>query len=60
MVAETFTASKALRTHGVDALREIDRSDLFTIADPEMLLKRAKSRKLKSWGAVKQRLPFVR
>lgn len=43
-----------------DELREIDRSDLFTIADAEMLLKRAKSRKLKSWGAVKQRLPFVR
>lgn len=45
---------------GWDELRDIDRSDLFTIADVEMLLKRAKSRKLKSWGAVKQRLPFVR
>lgn len=45
---------------GWDELRDIDRSDLFTIADAEMLLKRAESRKLKSWGAVKQRLPFVR
>ena len=45
---------------GWDELRDMGRSDLFTIADVEMLLKRAKSRKLKSWGAVKQRLPFVR
>ena len=45
---------------GWDELRDIDRSDLFTIADAEILLKRAKSRKLKSWGAVNQHLPFVR
>ena len=40
-------------------LRDIERSDVFTIADVEMLLKRAGSRELKGWGTVKQRLPIV-
>jgi bifunctional non-homologous end joining protein LigD len=40
-----------------DELPKIERSDAFTIADVEQLLKRAKSRKLKSWGASAQRLP---
>jgi bifunctional non-homologous end joining protein LigD len=43
-----------------DELQEIDRSDAFTIADVEQLLKRAKSRKLKSWGAGAQKLPRLR
>jgi bifunctional non-homologous end joining protein LigD len=43
-----------------DELDEIDRSDRFTIADAGQLLKRARSRKLKNWGAVAQRLPRLR
>jgi bifunctional non-homologous end joining protein LigD len=43
-----------------DELHDIDRSDAFTIADVEQLLKRAKSRKLKSWGAGAQKLPRLR
>ena len=39
-----------------DELADIDRSDAFSIADVEQLLKRAKSRKLKDWGLRKQRL----
>jgi bifunctional non-homologous end joining protein LigD len=42
-----------------DELRDVERSDVFTIADVEMLLKRAGSRELKGWGTVKQRLPIV-
>jgi bifunctional non-homologous end joining protein LigD len=45
---------------GWDELHDIDRSDLFTIADVDELLRRAKSRKLKSWGAGAQRLPRLR
>jgi bifunctional non-homologous end joining protein LigD len=40
-----------------EELGEIDRSDAFTIADVEQLLKRANSRKLKGWGIAAQRLP---
>ena len=40
-------------------LNEIDRSDAFTIADVEALLRRARSGKLKTWGAAAQRLPTL-
>jgi bifunctional non-homologous end joining protein LigD len=43
-----------------DELREIDRSDTFTIPDVEALLKRARSRGLKNWGSGAQRLPRLR
>lgn len=39
---------------------DIDRSDAFAIADVETLLKRARSRALKKWGAGAQRLPRLR
>jgi bifunctional non-homologous end joining protein LigD len=41
---------------GWDELKDIDRSDAFSIADVEELLKRAKSRKLKIWGSADQGL----
>jgi bifunctional non-homologous end joining protein LigD len=44
---------------GWDELEDLGRSDSFTIADVETLLKRAKSRKLKSWGKADQRLPAI-
>lgn len=40
-----------------DELRNIDRSDAFTIADVELLLDRARSAPLKSWAHEPQRLP---
>jgi len=40
-----------------DELEHIERSDAFSIADIEQLLKRANSRKLEGWGAAAQRLP---
>jgi bifunctional non-homologous end joining protein LigD len=40
-----------------DELEEIDRSDAFTIADVEELLRRANSRTLEAWGIAQQRLP---
>jgi bifunctional non-homologous end joining protein LigD len=40
-----------------DELEEIDRSDAFTIADVEELLRRADSRTLEAWGVAQQRLP---
>jgi bifunctional non-homologous end joining protein LigD len=40
-----------------EELEDIDRSDAFTIADVEELLRRANSRKLKAWGVAPQRLP---
>ena len=43
-----------------DELQDIDRSDAFTIADVETLLKRARSRTLKAWGTIPQRLPRLR
>ena len=43
-----------------DELREIDRSDTFTIPDIDALLKRARSRGLKNWGSGAQRLPRLR
>jgi bifunctional non-homologous end joining protein LigD len=43
-----------------DELEEIDRANAFTIADVEQLLKRAKSRRLKDWGAGAQSLPRLR
>jgi bifunctional non-homologous end joining protein LigD len=42
---------------GWDELDELERSDVFSIADVETLLKRAKSRALKGWGMADQRLP---
>jgi bifunctional non-homologous end joining protein LigD len=42
---------------GWDELRDIDRSDAFTIAEVELLLERAGSRKLDGWGAADQYLP---
>src|SRR5690242_17740248 len=41
-------------------LEDIDRSDAFTIADAEQLLKRARSRNLKGWAMNPQRLPTLR
>lgn len=40
-----------------DELEGIERSDVFTIADVETLLKRARSRTLKGWGMAHQGLP---
>ena len=40
-------------------LEKIDRSDAFTIADAGQLLKRAKSRPLRSWGKGRQELPSL-
>ena len=40
-----------------EELEGIDRSDAFTIADAAALVKRARSRGLKSWGRGDQRLP---
>jgi bifunctional non-homologous end joining protein LigD len=40
-----------------EELEGIERSDAFTIADAAALMKRAKSRELKDWGAGAQRLP---
>jgi bifunctional non-homologous end joining protein LigD len=40
-----------------DELEDIKGADSFTIADAEALLKRARSRVLKNWGAAAQRLP---
>jgi bifunctional non-homologous end joining protein LigD len=42
-----------------DELQDIERSDAFTVADVEQLLKRARSRKLKNWGVSRQRLPAI-
>ena len=42
-----------------DELGGIDRSDAFTIADVEMLLKRADNLELKHWGVAKQVLPAL-
>jgi hypothetical protein len=38
----------------------IDQSNAFSIGDVEALLKRARGRKLKSWGLAEQRLPTLR
>jgi bifunctional non-homologous end joining protein LigD len=43
-----------------EELEDIDRSDVFSIADVEALLKRARSRALKGWGVAAQRLPRLR
>jgi bifunctional non-homologous end joining protein LigD len=43
-----------------DELEGIDSAGAFTIADTELLMKRAKSRKLKTWGAAAQRVPTLR
>jgi bifunctional non-homologous end joining protein LigD len=40
-----------------DELAGIDRSDAFTIADVETLMKRSKSRALNGWGIAEQGLP---
>ena len=41
-------------------LRDTERADAYTIADVERLLKRARSARLKNWGAGAQRLPRLR
>ncbi|HET7605504.1 MAG TPA: non-homologous end-joining DNA ligase [Sphingomicrobium sp.] len=43
-----------------DELKDIDRSDAFTIADVEILLERAGSAALRDWGAGAQLLPRLR
>ena len=43
-----------------DELPDMDRSDAFSIADVETLLKRAKRRDLKDWGVARQTLPALR
>ncbi|HKP34132.1 MAG TPA: non-homologous end-joining DNA ligase [Sphingomicrobium sp.] len=40
-----------------DELQRIGRANAFTIADVEQLLKQARSRKLRQWGTLAQRLP---
>jgi bifunctional non-homologous end joining protein LigD len=45
---------------GWDELETIASADAFTIADVEQLLRRARSRELKDWGAGAQRLPKLR
>lgn len=40
-----------------EELGNIERSDAFTIADAELLMKRSKSRALRKWGVARQRLP---
>lgn len=40
-----------------EELRDIDRSDEFTVGDVETLLRRAGSKELSGWGVAKQRLP---
>jgi bifunctional non-homologous end joining protein LigD len=42
-----------------DELTRIERSDAFTIGDVEALLRRAKTRSLKGWGAAEQTLPRI-
>jgi bifunctional non-homologous end joining protein LigD len=42
-----------------DELDGIERSDAFTIADVEQLLKRARSRALKGWRQAAQQLPTL-
>ena len=42
-----------------DELAHIDRSDAFSVADVETLLRRAKSRRLRSWGSAEQKLPRI-
>ena len=44
---------------GWEELEQIQRSDVFSIADVEELLKRPKSRKLTTWGSPEQRLPLL-
>ena len=43
-----------------EELRDIDRSNIFSIAEVESLLNRAGSRALKDWGVGGQRLPRLR
>ena len=43
-----------------EELEDLQSSDVFTIADVETLLKRARSRELKDWGVAAQRLPKLR
>jgi bifunctional non-homologous end joining protein LigD len=43
-----------------EELQGVDRSDAFTIADVETLLKRARTRELKNWATNPQRLPRLR
>jgi len=43
-----------------DELDDIDSAAAFTVADVEELLKRARSNKVRNWGACAQRLPNLR
>jgi bifunctional non-homologous end joining protein LigD len=40
-----------------EELRDIDRSDAFTVGNVEELLRRAGNRPLNAWGVGEQRLP---
>lgn len=40
-----------------EELGGVERSDAFTVADVELLMKRARSRALRNWGVSRQRLP---
>ncbi|MFL6848644.1 MAG: non-homologous end-joining DNA ligase [Sphingomicrobium sp.] len=42
-----------------DELEDLGRSDAFTIASVEELLKRARGRRLRHWGKAEQRLPRI-
>ena len=42
-----------------EELGEVDRSDMFSVADVEHLLERARSRSLKGWGVARQHLPRI-
>ena len=42
-----------------EELRDVDRSDMFSVADVEHLLERARSRSVKGWGAAQQHLPRI-
>ena len=44
---------------GWDELERIERADHFTIADAAELLRRARQRRLRGWGDVRQRLPSL-
>jgi hypothetical protein len=42
-----------------EELGEVDRSDMFSVADVEHLLERARSRSLKGWSVARQHLPRI-
>jgi DNA primase len=44
---------------GWEELKEIDRADAFTVADVELLLKRASTSESDQWGKCTQSLPHL-